>query len=273
VPWTNTKYLIYRFDNAAGNFVLIDSSSAQAYDDEGLANDSIFCYKIESAGAYSGTGLVNPIINFSQEKCETPVDNIKPCAPAAVSINAKCNLETATISWSKPDVICGDDVIKYYIYFSNSLNGEPHIIAEISSGDSLSFVQTGVFNIPGCYYIVSVDSVGNESAFSQQVCADNCPVYNLPNVFTPNDDDKNDLLIPFPYRFVESIELTIYNRWGTLVFKTKDKDVNWKGTVDNKNKKLSDGTYYYVCTVNEIYLAGLKPRTFHGFVELIGNKK
>ncbi len=273
VPWTNNKYLIYRFDNTVGNFVLIDSSSAQAYNDDGLANDSTFCYKIESVGAYSGTGLVNPILNISQEKCETPFDNIKPCAPSDVNINASCDLEKATISWSKPDASCGDDVIKYYIYFSNSINGEPHVIAEITSGDSLSFTQTGVFNIPGCYYIVSVDSVGNESAFSQQVCTDNCPVYDLPNVFTPNGDGKNDLLVPFPYRFVESIELTVYNRWGNIVFETTDKDVNWKGTVDNKSKKLSDGTYYYVCTVNEIFLSGIRSRKFHGIVELIGNKK
>lgn len=273
VPWANSKYVVHRFDIAVGNFVAIDTVTASSFNNTGLANDSTFCYKIESIGSYSGTGLVNPIINFSQEKCETPYDNVRPCEPTSVSISANCDLEKAEITWNKPDTSCGDDVIKYKIYFSNSINGEPVVIAEINSADITSFTQTGVFNIPGCYYVVSVDSVGNESIFSPQVCADNCPVYDLPNVFTPDGDGKNDLLIPFPYRFVESIDLTIFNRWGNEVFHTTDKDVNWKGTVDNKNKKLSDGTYYYVCKVNEIYLSGIKQRTFHGFIELIGNKK
>ena len=102
------------------------------------------------------------------------------------------------------------------------------------------------------------------------MCTENCPQYELPNIFTPNGDDKNDLLQPIKNRYVKSIALTVYNRWGNKVFSTDDPQINWNGKSDGK--KLSDGVYFYVCTVNEIYLSGIKPRNIRGNIHIIGNK-
>jgi len=35
---------------------------------------------------------------------------------------------------------------------------------------------------------------------------------------------------------------------------------------------LPSGVYYYICKVNEIYLAGIKSRELKGFIELIRDK-
>ena len=79
---------------------------------------------------------------------------------------------------------------------------------------------------------------------------DNCPLYNLPNAFTPNGDGQNDVYTPIiPYRLVEKIDMKIYNRWGNLVFETKDPNINWNGTDYKTNKSLYTGVYYYVCDV------------------------
>ncbi|MDA9121323.1 gliding motility-associated C-terminal domain-containing protein, partial [Flavobacteriales bacterium] len=79
----------------------------------------------------------------------------------------------------------------------------------------------------------------------------------------------NDFFTPFPYAFVESIDLKIYNRWGLKIFETTNPDILWDGT--NKDTKLdcSDGVYYYICTVNEIGLTGVEPRDLHGYIHLI----
>ena len=64
-------------------------------------------------------------------------------------------------------------------------------------------------------------------------------------------------------------DLTIYNRWGNVVFQTTDPAINWDGK--NKDTKLmcSDGVYFYVCDVHEIHLTGIETRTLKGFVYLI----
>jgi len=105
---------------------------------------------------------------------------------------------------------------------------------------------------------------------SNIICLENCPTYELPNVFTPNGDNNNDFFIPFPYRQVESIDLKIYDRWGVLVFETTDPDIMWDGRDRNSGKLCTDGVYYYTCRVNEIRLQGIVPRQLKGFVHLFG---
>ena len=64
-----------------------------------------------------------------------------------------------------------------------------------------------------------------------------CPeelVY-IPNTFTPDGDEKNNVWVPIftsgfdPYDF----HLTVYDRWGEIVFETKDIDFGWDGTYKN----------------------------------------
>ena len=102
------------------------------------------------------------------------------------------------------------------------------------------------------------------------VCVDNCPIYNLPNVFTPNGDGSNDLYIPFPYCFVDHIEIVIYNRWGETVYETTDPDIIWDGK-NLKGEDLAEGVYYYKCTVFEQRVSGIVPGTelLSGYIQLI----
>ena len=53
----------------------------------------------------------------------------------------------------------------------------------------------------------------NECFEGDSVCVKYCPKYKLPNTFTPNGDGRNDLFKPYPYLFIDRINLKIYNRW------------------------------------------------------------
>ena len=114
-------------------------------------------------------------------------------------------------------------------------------------------------SLAGCYYVTAVDSFGNESPASNICCVDNCPIYKLPNVFTPNGDGKNDTYGPLgDYRFVDSVDMRIFDRWGMEVFKTTDPAIKWDGRDMKTGNPLAAGTYFFICIVKEYYLDGVK---------------
>lgn len=69
----------------------------------------------------------------------------------------------------------------------------------------------------------------------------------LPNTFTPNGDGQNDVLFVLGPG-VESVkEFRIFNRWGELVFETRDMSIGWDGTY--KNEKLTPAVFVYYVDV------------------------
>jgi gliding motility-associated-like protein len=123
--------------------------------------------------------------------------------------------------------------------------------------------------LAGCYSITAVDSFENESVFSARTCIDNCSQYSLPNVFTPNDDNYNDIYLSNnPNHFVEKVDMKIFNRYGQLVYETNDPDIKWDGKYRNTKDRLATGVYYYVCDVYEPRISGIEIRTLDGFIHL-----
>ncbi|MBK8700116.1 MAG: gliding motility-associated C-terminal domain-containing protein [Saprospiraceae bacterium] len=64
----------------------------------------------------------------------------------------------------------------------------------------------------------------------------------LPNAFSPNGDDKNDVLL-VRSNYITEMELIVYNRWGQEVFSSKDQAVGWNGTFNGE--ELSPDVYAY----------------------------
>lgn len=276
VPWINYRHDIYRaLPGSPTVFTFLDSTTVLSYTDTGLVNGYSYCYKIITIGEYSDTALPRPLNNNSQIRCATPTDQTPPCQPAFIVAN-DCAALNNILSWQNPNGVCADDVMQINIYFSPT-QVDPVQLIYSTTNLSANFYQhvynyDGVNSVAGCYSVTAVDSAGNESLMTVITCVDNCPVYELPNVFTPNGDVNNDVFIPLPYRYVKDIDIKIYDRWGLLMFETTDRDVLWDGTSKDTKAPCTDGTYFYVCTVNEIRLQGITPRTIRGFVQLIKDK-
>lgn len=267
VPWQNSLYEIYRFNGIT--FDSIGFSTTTSYSDTGLVNGNTYCYYVKGVGSYGTPGFADPLINLSQQACGIPVDNIPPCAINADTAAFNCFESSITLTWNIPDVECADDVASYNIYYAPTPSSPFTLLATVNDPAVNTFEYNNEGSIAGCYYVTAVDSTGNEGAPGQQICIDNCPFYELPNVFTPDGNSLNDVFHPFPYRYVKDIQFKVFSRWGLEVFATTDPDINWNGKTNNDGADLPDGVYYYICRVNEIYLSGIKSRQLKGVIQLI----
>ncbi len=253
VPWRNDSFEVFKLNKLTSLFAPVDTVYNHFFTDTGLINDSLYCYFVRAYGHYDLTTLPRPLINNSQEDCGIPVDTVPPC-PVTLVVTNDCdqynNLPWVTndyinhLSWSIQNDPCSDDINRYYLYFGPDSANMVVIDSLLSKADT---IYTHVLNesLAGCYAVTALDRVGNESLLSNVVCIDNCPYYVLPNAFTPNGDGANDKFTPFkPYRFVPKIEMKIFNRWGELVFKTEDPEINWDGN-DLNGKPVNEGVYVY----------------------------
>jgi gliding motility-associated-like protein len=89
--------------------------------------------------------------------------------------------------------------------------------------------------------------------------------FQIPNVFTPDGDSKNDVFKALVKEGV-SFKLTIYNRWGAKVFESEDPETAWNGKSLNEGAECPAGVYYYIC---DYKLRGQEDKTRTGTVTLI----
>lgn len=84
-----------------------------------------------------------------------------------------------------------------------------------------------------------------------QLDPDVCETY-FTNGFSPNGDGVNDTFIIPGIMSLPNHRLSIYNRWGSLVFETDNYKNNWDGMSNNADTlltndgKIVDGIYYYI---------------------------
>ena len=117
-------------------------------------------------------------------------------------------------------------------------------------GDEVSFLEnpsfivsdTGVINVKltatwenGCSDTASLD-------FSILPCLE----VRFPNAFTPNGDGRNEEFKGLVFGLApENFRLSIYDRWGKLIFETNDPNEGWNGRHQNNGANLPPGVYMY----------------------------
>jgi len=118
--------------------------------------------------------------------------------------------------------------------------GDP-AMAIIANPSNPSATITGLTNFGKYHFIYS----------NANACADTVVItveassLAIPNIFTPNNDGRNDV---FKISGIESFpgtQLIIFNRWGNEVYRADNYLNNWDGG------NLAEGTYYYVVNKKE----------------------
>ncbi|MBK5286801.1 MAG: gliding motility-associated C-terminal domain-containing protein, partial [Bacteroidia bacterium] len=74
--------------------------------------------------------------------------------------------------------------------------------------------------------------------------------FYIPNVFTPNGDNINEFFAPLG-QSIQDYLLTIYDRWGAVVFKSNDIRFSWDGKLSS-GKDANEGIYNYVFNIKDI---------------------
>ena len=124
-----------------------------------------------------------------------------------------------------------------------------------ADGDSAANRTLGVGN-----YSVTIETKSNDSICYTQTYDFEVTVWELtiPNVITPNDDNKNEYFVIKGLDDNYPMHVEIYNRWGKRVFRDDDYKNTWG------NLELSDGVYYYQTSVGDFDCVKTK-----GFIAVI----
>jgi gliding motility-associated-like protein len=99
-------------------------------------------------------------------------------------------------------------------------------------------------NILAGSYIVTVSDANNCSEIHTYTATSNCCKAWFPNAFTCNGDGKNETFMPQYSYGLNDVDLKIFDRWGELLYHTKDKTKGWDGTFHGRYCEV--GTYYYL---------------------------
>lgn len=257
-----------------------DFISADGKRDVILSADSTYCYYIQTVGRY-GEGLpAMRIENSSQRVCIKPlVQLVPPCAPILQVGVPDCgvqtqNCESLTVSneltWKSVNSgTCDPFIEKYRVYGSKSSTGTFVKIAETTD---LRYLDKNLSSHIACYYVTALSQNGLESPKSNIVCVDNCPSFDLPNLFSPNGDGKNDVFqAMYCPRFVKQVNAKIVDRYGALVYEYIGDlaGFGWNGK-SRAGQAMASGTYFYTVNVEfDVVDATKANKQLKGWLELV----
>ena len=205
-----------------------------------------------------------PLANFS---VVTPLSN---CQPAAFSfINNSLNATSYNWTFGDGNGSAGNNPSHTY---SNQTFGT-YTVQLIAFVDPLCASDTTLtINLDVCACIdptaLNFNALANVDDGS---CIYPFPEVFAPNVFTPNSDAENPTYFLSGKNLV-SLELTILNRWGAVVFSKSSSDLinnnpAWDGKINGD--LATDGIYFYIYKATGITNQVVEG---HGFLHLISDK-
>jgi gliding motility-associated-like protein len=98
----------------------------------------------------------------------------------------------------------------------------------------------------GTFYLTVKDFNNCTGQDSIKIIRKNCIPIGIPNAFTPNGDNQNDIFKPTINQAIHRYQFIIFNRYGEVVFETREYGKGWDGNF--KAKKQPNGTYVYRIT-------------------------
>ena len=160
------------------------------------------------------------------------------------------------------------DIVNSTVDFNNlSLNADYYTWSMSNTSDTYTSEDVDGHDFgdePGDYEVELISYTDYCSdTINAVITLDDVLIFHIPNTFTPDNNGVNEVFKPIftsgfdPFNY----NLTIYNRWGEIVFESNNTEVGWDGTYDNKIVK--DGTYVWVVRFKETMSDKIHERKGH----------
>ena len=121
------------------------------------------------------------------------------------------------------------------------------------------------YYLDSTYYItlIATDNKGCTDTITKSITIKEELYIYIPNAFTPDDDEHNCYFYG-SYIGIKSLEISIFNRWGELIFEAADLNFEWDGKYGNTD--VQSGAYSW--RINYVTIKG-QSETISGHVNVI----
>jgi gliding motility-associated-like protein len=175
---------------------------------------------LQSALGCDSTVLLNLLVN-NLPNIDAVADQPTVNIGEQVQLNVTTS-ETLSYNWTPADLV------------SNSEIQNPTAVLN----ESTWFYVTATNGQTQCRFTDSVFVELNELSCSKE------NVF-IPNAFTPNGDEVNDIFIPRSV-ILKSMKLLVVDRWGHEVFESNDINVGWDGNYKGQPAQVDSYGYYFI---------------------------
>jgi gliding motility-associated-like protein len=214
---------------------------------------------LNTANVLLGAGIYSLTVTDSSGCQATENISIVSSAPtAAISISGNQIFNSEPIQLLSNTVAGLNPISSWYWDFGDgsSSNLENPIY---------TYTQTGLYTVT----LLVTDALGctDTSMYNIAFYADF--ICYVPNTFTPDGNDLNQIFLPIFSRDIDpnNYQMTIYNRWGEVVFETLDPNIGWNGSFGANGNACQTGLYTYVISFKNP--SENESKTINGHVNLI----
>lgn len=138
-----------------------------------------------------------------------------------------------------------------YVQFSNFSTGATNYIWNFGDGQMSTEVEPShIFQSTMNGYTINLIALTNLNcldSMSISIGYQYNELYYIPNSFTPDGDQNNQVFLPIFYSGYDPLnfEMQIYNRWGEVLFETRNVLYGWDGSVGEEGLDAQEGVYTY----------------------------
>jgi gliding motility-associated-like protein len=198
------------------------------------------------------SATTNYVVNVSDE-CQT---FSVPAIASVIVIEPNANFEISSNTL----------MIGLPIAFQNTSTNASFYSWNFGEGTTSSLVNPiNTYYIDSTYYItlIATDNKGCSDTITKPITIKEELYIYIPNAFTPDDDEHNCYFYG-SFIGLKSLEISIFNRWGELIFEAADLNFEWDGKYGNTN--VQSGAYSW--RINYLTIKGQR-ETISGHVNVI----
>lgn len=227
-----TEYSVFRKEGS-GSYALIGKTTSTSFTDAGYTSEQAFCYQISYIDACNNEAPLGTEICMIRFTGELTPENY------------------TSLSWTP--YTGWEDGVREYVIEKYSASGQ--LIQTIVVGPGTTTYLDMDFDPDHqvIRYVIkaNANTPGLGQAVSNEIEIKKEPRVIFPTAFTPDSQGpvENEVFKIFT-QYIASYELFIFNRWGELIYSTRDKDTGWDGTY--KGQDVPDGTYAFTVRLTDL---------------------